>query len=333
MVSAQASCNGTTNRIRKEWGSLTGPERTSYINAVLCMQHLPTTLDPSIVPGAKTRLDDFVATHINQTLSIHLDGIFLSWHRNFVWLWETALQEECGYTSGVPYWNWALWCDDLTASPLFDGSETSLSGDGTYEPDQGNYTVGGDGTLPHGTGGGCVTSGPFINQTINFGPFDFALVFTGLPSNWSDYSPHCLSRDLNNYIASRYGNQTAIDTLMNTTSIADFQNTMSGADINLGPHGGGHFSIGLTLQDFFASPADPAFFLHHSMIDRLWMIWQELDPDVRVGELSGTSTIFNGNSTPEVTMETVQNWGVLGVERKTGEMSRVGEGGFCYEYG
>ncbi|KAI3397650.1 hypothetical protein diail_10521 [Diaporthe ilicicola] len=334
LAGEHSSCYSNNTVTRKEWGSLTSSERTSYIDAVLCMQSSPSHLNITEVPGAKTRLDDFVATHINLTRSIHLDGIFLSWHRNFVQLWESALHQECGYPTnlGQPYWNWALWCDDLAGSPLFDGGPTSLSGDGTYEPDQGNYTVGGGATLPHGTGGGCVTSGPFINQTINFGPFAFDLVFTGLPSNWTAYSPHCLSRDLNKYIAVRYGNQTAIDSLMNNTTIADFQDTMSGADINLGPHGGGHFSIGLSLQDFFASPADPAFFLHHSMIDRLWAIWQASAPETRQYALSGTSTISNGNSTPEVTLQTIQNWGVLGREKKTGEMMKVGTNGFCYKY-
>jgi tyrosinase len=331
-ASAYAPCTPANTRVRKEWGSLTKLERTQYINAVHCMQTLPSKLDPAVVPGAKHRQDDFVATHINKTLSIHLDGIFLSWHRNFVWLWETALIEECGYQGAQPYWNWALWCDDLAASPLFDGSATSLSGDGVYEPDQGPYIVGGGATLPHGTGGGCVTSGPFVNQTTNLGPFAFDLVFSGLPSNWTAYSPHCLSRDLNNYIASRYGNQTAIDILMNTTTIASFQDTMSGVDINLGVHGGGHFSIGLGLQDFFASPADPAFFLHHGMIDRVWALWQGIG-EGRVWELSGTSTIFNGNSTPPVTLETLQDWGVLAEgTRETWSLLQVGEEGFCYRY-
>lgn len=329
-----SSCSQNNTVARKEWGSLTLSERTSYIDAVLCMQSSPSHLNNTQVPGAKTRLDDFVATHINQTRSIHLSGIFLSWHRNFVWLWENALHQECGYPAhlGQPYWNWALWCDDLAGSPLFDGGPTSLSGDGTYEPEQGNYTVGGGGTLPHGTGGGCVISGPFVNSTVNLGPFAFDLVFTGLPSNWTAYTPHCLSRDLNNYVAARYGNQTAIDILMAKTTIAEFQGTMSGADINLGVHGGGHFSTGLALSDFFASPADPAFFLHHSMIDRLWTIWQAAAPETRQYALNGTSTIFNGNETAEVTLETTQNWGILGRERTTGELMKVGENGFCYEY-
>lgn len=334
LAGEHGSCDSSITVTRKEWGSLTLSERTSYIDAVLCMQSSPSHLNNTLVPGAKTRLDDFVATHINQTRSIHLDGIFLSWHRNFVRLWESALHRECGYPAhlGQPYWNWALWCNDLASSPLFDGGPTSLSGDGTYEPEQGNYTVGGGGTLPHGTGGGCVTSGPFVNQTVNLGPFAFDLVFSGLPSNWTTYNPHCLSRDLNNDVAVRYGNQAAIDILLDTTTISDFQDTMSGADINLGVHGGGHFSIGLALQDFFASPADPAFFLHHSMIDRLWATWQASAPQTRQYALSGTSTIFNGNETAEVTLGTIQNWGILGRERMTGDLMKIGRNGFCYEY-
>lgn len=107
---------------------------------------------------------------------------------------------------------------------------------------------------------------------------------------------------------------------------------MSGADINLGVHGGGHFSIGLGLQDFFASPADQAFFLHHGMIDRVWTTWQAANPRARTYQLSGTSTIFNANSTPEVTLRTVQDWGVLAGERLTGSLLKVGVNGFCYEY-
>ena len=103
--------------VRKEWYSvlpclifcydthhyrsnLTLPERSEYIDAVLCLMELPSQLDD--VPGARNRFDDFAATHINLTLHIHLDGQFLSWHRNFVWLYETALREECGYHGYQP---------------------------------------------------------------------------------------------------------------------------------------------------------------------------------------------------------------------------------------
>lgn len=52
-------------------GRLGRAERKQYIAAVQCLQKLPARTPPSLVPGAKSRFDDFVATHINQTLTIH----------------------------------------------------------------------------------------------------------------------------------------------------------------------------------------------------------------------------------------------------------------------
>ncbi|OCL11990.1 Di-copper centre-containing protein [Glonium stellatum] len=202
----ESQCSPENISVRKEWGSLSKFERKEYIDAVLCLQKKPSIFDPGLVPGAKSRADDFTATHINLTSSAHLDGIFLSWHRNFVRLHEKALREECGYKGAQPYWNWPLWCHNLAGSPLFDGSPTSLSDDGVFDNSTGIYVVGGGATLPHGTGGGCVKDGPFQNMTSNLGPFDFSLVFAGLPTNWSAYNPHCLKRDLNSYVATRYGN-------------------------------------------------------------------------------------------------------------------------------
>lgn len=42
------------------------------------------------------------STHINYTLNVHLSGLFLPWHRHFLWLWEKALREECGYPGHLP---------------------------------------------------------------------------------------------------------------------------------------------------------------------------------------------------------------------------------------
>ena len=75
------------------------------------------------------------------------------------------LRNECGYKGYQPYYNWAHWAHDPKSGPFFDGSATSLSGDGAYIPGR-NYSC-----FPFedpcqiklypGTGGGCVTSGPF----------------------------------------------------------------------------------------------------------------------------------------------------------------------------
>lgn len=52
-------------------GDLSDGEKKAYITAVQCLTSAPSKLDPTKYPGAKTRFDDFVAVHINQTMSIH----------------------------------------------------------------------------------------------------------------------------------------------------------------------------------------------------------------------------------------------------------------------
>jgi len=60
-----------------ELGKLTAPkrndlsihERKEYIDAVLCLQKLPSKAVN--VPGTKNRFDDFVATHMTQVNTIH----------------------------------------------------------------------------------------------------------------------------------------------------------------------------------------------------------------------------------------------------------------------
>lgn len=53
--------------------------------------------DPEFALGARTRYDDFVAVHINNTRTIHATGNFLPYHRQLVALYESALINECGY--------------------------------------------------------------------------------------------------------------------------------------------------------------------------------------------------------------------------------------------
>lgn len=66
----------------------------------------PSKLPPGLAPGAKSRYDDFVAVHVNQTNTIHHSGWFLPWHRYYLYSFEQALRLECGLEAYVPYWNW-----------------------------------------------------------------------------------------------------------------------------------------------------------------------------------------------------------------------------------
>lgn len=62
----------------------------------------PARTPSTAASGAKNRFDDFIGTHINQTLTIHYTANFLAWHRYFMWLYEQALKQECGYTGVSP---------------------------------------------------------------------------------------------------------------------------------------------------------------------------------------------------------------------------------------
>ncbi|GLI80797.1 hypothetical protein PoHVEF18_009154 [Penicillium ochrochloron] len=331
-------------------------ERKNYTDAVLCMTRKPPRLSTTEYPGVRSRFDDFVAcvfatyvqsmcdqlyltfssTHINNTLHVHYSGLFLPWHRRFTWLWERALREECGYTGYLPYWNWPLWTNDLKKSPLFDCSETSLSGDGEYNPDE-QPISGGNITIPRGSGGGCVTCGPFKDLRIHLGPFSRDLTsFTEIPSPKFEYNPRCLNRSLNNFVTSHYNNATIVSRLLASTDIVDFQTVMDHwpprPDGVLGVHGGGHFSLGATMQDLFASPQDPAFMLHHCMIDRLWAMWQSRDEKNRRYALNGTTNILNPPWGQPVMLNTTMEFGVLDRPHEVREVMNPTGYGLCYTY-
>lgn len=95
-------------------------------------------------------------THVPQT---HL---FAS-HRYFIWAYETALRDECGYTGYQPYMNYDRYAADPVNSPLFNGNASSMGGNGepseyrgVPQPFRPPYNL-----IPSAGGGGCVTEGPF----------------------------------------------------------------------------------------------------------------------------------------------------------------------------
>ncbi|CCC14414.1 hypothetical protein SMACR_09195 [Sordaria macrospora] len=276
--------------------------------------------------GAKSRFDDFVQ----------------------------ALREECGYRGTQPYWDWAKTAQTgLSASPIFDGSATSMSGNGVHIPNQADIVLGGgEGSglppvyLPAGTGGGCVTSGPFINMTVNLGPIQLDVPGGGPqdinPAGPFAYNPRCLRRDLTDAINQRYSNASSIKHLVAQETIDSFQMIMQGipGTGDIGVHGGGHYSLGGDPgRDVSVSPGDPAFYLHHAMIDRVWWMWQMVDAEKRVygqktGEaVGGTRTFLNIPESESTMLDNVVDFGcAAGPKRKLRELMSVVEGPFCYVY-
>lgn len=329
-------CSSDVREKRQEWGELPSSTRKSYIKAVKCMQQKPGKLPTEYYPGARSRMDDFTITHINNTLGIHFNGVFLSWHRHYLWLWEQALKEECGYEGHQPYWNWALSAGDLGSSPEFDGSPTSLSGNG----DPSKPYPGNDPALAENATGGCVTTGPFANLQVHLPDLNSFVGVSSVNSSFFNYEPRCFARSFNDTSSRLWLNQTAVDRLLGSPDIRSFQFNMDGREgrqfptenFFVGPHSAGHQSLGPIMGDFFASPQDPIFFLHHAMVDRTWALWQAQDEKTRLTALYGTSSMFNDPTTPNVTLETQLHFGILSGPRTIGELMSTHAEDFCYDY-
>lgn len=266
-------------------GSLSKQERLAYVNAVKCLQSKPARTPATVAPGAKSRFDDFTVVHIQQTLSIHFSGVFQPWHRWFTFQYEKALREECGYTGYQPYWDWPKYAAAPQNSPMFNGDAYSLGGNGQYIPHDGPVIVpppgvgGGNISLPAGVGGGFVTTGPFANMSVNLGPVGGLADTAPGPMGGLGYNPRRLKRDLGGAMNTRYANYTTLLSLLVQPNVDKFRHVSEGVPytIEIGPHGGIHYTIGGDPGgDLFTSPGDPAFWIHHSQMDRMWTVWQAL---------------------------------------------------------
>ena len=249
-------------------------DRLDYINAVKCLRSKPAKSTNVYAPGARNRFDDFQATHILLSLVIHADvqplapdvllllhdadmpffrqGLFYQWHRYFVWLYEKALRDECGYKGTHPYWDWTINWQDPRKRTVFDGGQYSIFFN-FYSLCTEIYTA------PGATGGGCIESGPFANAQTNLG--NVVLQPGPGPNNGLGYNPHCVTRDISLEQSNKTKPTDVVRSIGSTTAFSNFDNDVEGPD---GVHGAGHLTIGGLQYDFQASPGDPAFYLHHA---------------------------------------------------------------------
>ncbi|KAG7150000.1 Tyrosinase P like protein [Verticillium longisporum] len=347
----EASCHGRNVVFRREYGSLSEEERLSYINAIKCLQTLPPRTPANVSSGAKSRYDDFVVTHIQQTLTIHYTGCFMPWHRWLLYEYETALRDECNYTGYLPYWDWPRYASAPEKSPIFNGDPYSLGGNGDlggngeYVPHEGPVIVpppgvgGGNISLPAGLGGGFVTTGPFANMTVNLGPVGGLQGTAPGPDGGLGYNPRGLKRDVGPAMNLRYANYTTVLNLLQKPNIEQYRLLSEGVPytIEIGPHGGIHYTIsGDPGGDLFTSPGDPAFYTHHAMMDRMWTLWQGLDPKSRHCQLNGGNyghkTWANQPPSEKTRLSDMIDMGYAGDKIMIAEVMDTLSGPFCYFY-
>lgn len=150
-------------------------------------------------------------------------------------------------------------------------------------------------------------------------------------------NPRCLRRDISNYLSSRYlRTQDVLGLIQNSRDLATFQNVMQGAGgfggAAMGVHSAGHYTIaGDPGGDFYTSPNDPAFWVHHGEIDRVWTIWQLQDINTRVNIVSGGTSMMGFGR--QQSLDDLVDLGVVGNKvYKIRDLVSTVDGPFCYTY-
>ncbi|KAF2853058.1 monooxygenase [Plenodomus tracheiphilus IPT5] len=316
--SSAASCRHPPKRL--EWRQLSPPQKKAYLDAVQCLTTKPAI---SAINGTINRFDDYMAVHNSQTPNIHWVGHFILWHRYFVATYEKALQDECGYTGGQPYWNWSLDATPQTPNStlIFSTSifatDLGFGGNGAFiAPTAAQNPL----NITGGTGGGCVQTGPFAPSTfmLNFPKRD------------------CLKRDFIPWIVNTFADHALVAKVLAQPDYTSFarqiENIPTFEEPNI--HGSGHFGVGGvlgTIGDPANSPGDPLFYLHHGNLDRVFWEWQQMDRETRLNDVGGPVVPFDYGG-ENVTLGFEVGMGRLAGKVTLKNLLNTEDGTLCYTY-
>jgi Common central domain of tyrosinase/von Willebrand factor type A domain len=253
-------------RVRKNVKKLSPDEKSRFVKAVLALK----AQDSVIHPGAQSRYDDFVETHLAamwdfsanmmRTLSWgHVDSVFLPWHRELLYQFEQLLQ-SVDPTVTIPYWDWTR--ERSSADAGFPFKHDFIGVDGTdADSDRVKREPGAPMPYPY--------------------PFD--------PEAWSTTVKVIDPGDTLNFFQRQFGERSDAPTLPLNDSNVTGTGTNFRAAINAA---NSYTTLRARSEDLhnlvhrwtggnmlrMTSPNDPVFFLHHAQIDRMWSIWQKKVP-------------------------------------------------------
>jgi len=233
--------------VRKNQATLITQEKQNFVNALLALK-------------ANGTYDQFVQMHIDAMAhatppggnpmdrnAAHRGPTFLPWHREYLRRFELELQAIDSSVS-IPYWDWTV--DNSPSSSIWNND--LLGGDG-----QGSNDVVQDGPFAHNTGNWNLSiDGPALRRTL--GRNSPPLPTTGQVNDCLAVTPY---------------DSSPWNTSSNQNS--SFRNRLEGWRGPGAIHNRGHVWVGGSMLPG-SSPNDPAFFLHHCNVDRLWAVWQNM---------------------------------------------------------
>ncbi len=204
----------------------------------------------------------------DQDLCHNDNRIFLTWHRAYVYVFERALSEALRAKRGVedlwltlPFWNWTT-TDPNTDAP--NGIPKVLN-DPTYEDPV-------NGTQPN--------------------PLFRALSLYRIASQGQTGDARFTTRDARNFAAAIPTLADDIERNLDNPNFAAFS-----SDLDSGAHGTVHVRVGGSTGDMrtvISAAYDPIFWLHHSMVDKVWFDWQTARPNAEVPQHVLDTPVYGG---------------------------------------
>jgi tyrosinase len=172
----------------------------------------------------------------------HGTTLFLPWHRAYLYFFERALTAALRRARGdeaaavsLPWWDWSSDVAHAQGIPA------------AYQPMD--------------NAANPLSAGPVV-----LGPTDLQLVRDNLPGSISDGDQPVTLRDPDD--PDQLPRQTTVQRALRSTTFAGFTQLVEGI------HNGVHGWVGGAMSAVPVAAFDPIFWAHHSMIDRVWYLWQ-----------------------------------------------------------
>lgn len=246
--------------LRKSATTLTSEEKQQFVSALHRMKLMESQFSPK-----QNAYDYFVELHVQafaDHTGAHMAPGFLPWHRELLRRFESELRRASGDpTMTVPYWDWT---DPESVRRIF--ADDFLGGDG--DP-QAQFQV---------------LTGPFRAGVWRLPVFTDATDDEFDGDQDIQFHAHGLQRSFGEgYLPTVAEVRSALDVPRSydvppynrssdiTLSFRNFLEGWRSGQSAL--HNGVHVWVGGQMQTA-SSPNDPAFFLHHCNVDRVWSLWQ-----------------------------------------------------------